>query len=67
MNNFKSSIEWNIARHQAHKVGSYLNCLGISKTHGGIAKQIEDYAKLQENAELLTGLLAKLEMALLQV
>lgn len=67
MHDFKSTRDWNSLQHHAHKIRSDINCMGISKTHGNIAKQIEECAKLQENSELIPGLILKLETVLLQV
>lgn len=67
MKNFKITKDWNSLLHHAHKIRSDINCMGIPKPYGNIAKQIEEYAKLQENFDLIEGLVLKLETVILQV
>lgn len=65
MKNFKIAKDWNNLQHHAHKIRSDINCMGIPKAYGNIAKQIEEYAKLQENFELIQPLVLTLETILL--
>lgn len=66
MKNFKITGDWNSLQHHAHKIRSDINCMGIPKTYGNITKQIEEYAKSQENFDLIPGLVLTLETMLLQ-
>ncbi len=66
MKNFTITKDWNSLQHHAHKIRSDINCMGIPKQYGNIAKQIEEYAKLQENFDLIEGLVLKLEVVLSQ-
>ncbi|MDP1747057.1 MAG: Hpt domain-containing protein [Bacteroidota bacterium] len=66
MKNFKITKDWNSLQHHAHKIRSDINCMGIPKTYGNIAKQIEENAKLQENFDLIPSLVLTLETILLQ-
>lgn len=63
----KSSLltsDWNNIHHHAHKLGSDITCMGIPKNYRNIARQIEEYAKLKENLDLIPGLLKQLEKAI---
>ncbi|MES2394775.1 MAG: hypothetical protein V4549_02160 [Bacteroidota bacterium] len=66
MKNFKITRDWNSLQHHSHKIRSDINCMGIPKAYGNIAKQIEEYAKLQENFDLIPSLVLTLETILLQ-
>lgn len=67
MKNFIITKDWNSLQHHAHKIRSDINCMGIPKPYGNISKQIEEYAKLKENFDLIEDLVLKLETVLLQV
>lgn len=66
MKDFTITKDWNSLQHHAHKIRSDINCMGIPKPYANIAKQIEEYAKLQENFELIEDLVLKLELILSQ-
>ncbi|MES2139363.1 MAG: Hpt domain-containing protein [Bacteroidota bacterium] len=66
MKNFTITKDWNSLQHHAHKIRSDIDCMGIPKPYGNIAKQIEEYAKVQENFDSIEGLVLKLEVVLSQ-
>lgn len=66
MKNFNITGDWNSLLHHSHKIRSDINCMGIPKAYANIAKQIEEYAKLKENFDLIPGLVLTLETILLQ-
>ncbi len=53
--------DWGTIQFHAHKLRSHIDCIGISKEYTDMARQIEEYAKQQENINSITGLLQKLE------
>lgn len=65
MKKFKITKDWNSLQHHAHKIRSDINCMGMPKAYGNMAKQIEEYAKLQENFDLIPDLVLTLETILL--
>lgn len=66
MNSCLIDSEWHGMEHHAHKIKSHFDCMGIKKEFRDSVKQIEDYAKLQEQLHLIPGLLEKIELLFLQ-
>lgn len=66
MNSCLIDSEWHEMEHQAHKIKSHFDCMGIKKEFRDLVKQIEDYAKLQEQLHLIPGLLVEIEQLFLQ-
>lgn len=66
MNNSLIIKDWNTIQHHAHKIRSDIECMGMPKLYSNIARQIEEYAKLQKQLDLMPELLLKLETALLE-
>lgn len=66
LNKHHSNSDWTGMQYNAHKIGSHFDNLGIQKEYRDIARQIEEYAKLKENSDLIPALLIKLESSLKQ-
>ena len=53
--------DWSTIQHHSHKLRSHIDCMGISKKYGEMAKEIEEYAKKQEHIELISEMVLELD------
>ncbi len=61
MNNSLINSDWDIMQHNAHKLKSHFDCVGLPVEFRETAKQIEEYAQNKVHLELIPNLLKKLE------
>jgi HPt (histidine-containing phosphotransfer) domain-containing protein len=61
LNSGLTECDWDSIQFHAHKLRSHIDCMGISKTYGEMARQIEEYAREKENYELIKSMVPKLE------
>lgn len=60
------SSDWKEIQHHAHKIRSHMDCVEIPKKYVNMAKEIEQSAEQQQNLDVISGLLLKLEIVFQQ-